>query len=107
MIRLPTRSTRTDTLFPCSTLFRSLMQAKDRLPDHVSETERDVVIIRKDTVGAFLVNAKVWSDPAVDPAQRAVAEHDIIEAAPVLRALGLFDVLAIRDTALQHLVESH
>src|SRR3546814_13442579 len=81
------------------------MQAKDLLPDHVSETERDGVIIRKDTVGAFLVNAKVWSDPAVDPAQRAVAEHDIIEAAPVLRALGLFDVLAIRDTALQHLVE--
>jgi len=83
------------------------MQAKDLLPDHVNETERDGVVIRKGTVGAFLINAKVWCNPAADPAQRAAAEHDIIEVAPALRALGLFDVLAIRDTALQHLIESH
>lgn len=83
------------------------MQAKDLLPDHVNETERDGVIIRKGTVGAFLINARVWSDTAVDPAQRAVAERDIIKAVPVLRALGLFDVLAIRDTALRFLVERH
>lgn len=83
------------------------MQAKDLLPDHVNETERDGVVIRKGTVGAFLVNAKVWSDPAANPAHRAVAERDIIEAVPVLRALGLFDVFAIRDMALLHLVDKH
>lgn len=82
------------------------MRAKDFLPDHVNEGERDGIVIRKGTVGAFIVNAKVWSDPTTDPAKRAVAERDIIEAVPALLALGLFDVVAIRDTALQHLVET-
>src|SRR3546814_19815917 len=33
MIRLPPRSTRTDTLFPYTTLFRSRAAAHDRLPE--------------------------------------------------------------------------
>src|SRR3546814_6237030 len=34
MIRRPPRSTRTDTLFPDTTLFRSLPPRRDRNPDH-------------------------------------------------------------------------
>src|SRR3546814_19666299 len=34
MIRLPTRSTRTDTLFPYATLFRSEKQVEARDPDY-------------------------------------------------------------------------
>src|SRR3546814_9593418 len=35
MIRRPPRSTRTDTLFPYTTLFRSLAQLVDRFPDRL------------------------------------------------------------------------
>lgn len=82
------------------------MRAEDLLPGDVNQTERDGVAIRKGTVGAFLVNAKVWCDTA-GPAQRAAAERDIIDALPALRALGLFEVLSIRDAALRRLVEMH
>lgn len=82
------------------------MRAEDLLPDDTNQTERDGVAIRKGTVGAFLVNAKVWCDPAAEPLQRVAAERDILAAMPALRALGLFEVLAIRDAALQRLVEA-
>src|SRR3546814_20256175 len=36
MIRRPPRSTRTDTLFPYTTLFRSFLQFRTRLHDHAS-----------------------------------------------------------------------
>lgn len=83
------------------------MRAEDLLPDDVNEAERDGVVIRKGTVGAFLFNANVWCDPAIDPLQKAEAERDIVAALPALRALGLFQALAIRDAALQRLVEAH
>jgi hypothetical protein len=37
---------------------------------------------------------------------REAAENDIVDALPALRALGLFDVLQIRDSRLQALVDS-
>ena len=83
------------------------MRAEDILPDHLNQIERNGVVIRKGNVGAFLANAKVWCDPATEPAQRVAAERDILEALPALRALDLFEVLAIRDAALQCLVETH
>jgi hypothetical protein len=81
------------------------MQAKDFLPDHINEGEWNGVAIRKGTVGAFIVNAKVWTDRQADPAQREIAERDILAALPALRAAGLFDVLAVRDAELRHLLE--
>jgi hypothetical protein len=83
------------------------MKAEDILPEQINECERDGVSIRKGTVGAFLVNAKLWSDPRTAPADRAVAERDLIEALPALKALGLFDVLCIRNERLQRLIEIH
>jgi hypothetical protein len=83
------------------------MRAEDLLPDDVNHAELDGVVIRKGTVGAFLVNVKVWCDPTADTQQHATAERDIIEALPALRALGLFEALAIRDAALHRLVEAH
>lgn len=84
-----------------------LVRAEDLLPGDVNQTERDGVAIRKGTVGAFLVNAKVWCDATAGPAQRVAAERDIIDAIPALRALGLFEVFSIRDAALRQLVETH
>ena len=82
------------------------MKAKDILPDGQNELERNGVVIRKGSVGAFLANARIWCDATAASAQRATAERDIIEVLPALRELGLFEILSIRDPALQRLVES-
>jgi len=82
------------------------MRAEDILPDHVSKAEFNGVSVRKGTVGAFLANARVWIDPLAVAKDREAAENDIVDALPALRALGLFDVLQIRDSRLQALVDS-
>lgn len=84
------------------------MRANQLLSDAQSQFELpDGTVIRKGTIGAFLVNARTWSDPASDDAQRVSAEHDMLEALPALRALGLFEVLAVRDEALRQWIEQH
>ncbi|KAG8154348.1 hypothetical protein [Burkholderia catarinensis] len=77
------------------------MRAEDLLPDHADRIQTDGTTIRKGTVGAFLINARVLADPHAAPADRARAEADTIDALPALRALGLFDVLDVRDPALR------
>ena len=83
------------------------MRATDMLPDHLNHTERQGVVIRKGTVGAFLVNAQIWTDPTATAASRQTAERDLLDALPALRALGLFDVLSIRNDALRQFVDRH
>jgi hypothetical protein len=83
------------------------MRAADILPDHANDGTFNGVSVRKGTVGAFLANARVWVDPLTAANERTAAENDIVDALPALRALGLFDVLAIRDAGLQALVDSH
>ncbi|ANH68267.1 hypothetical protein [Mitsuaria sp. 7] len=83
------------------------MKAQDMLPDGQNQIERNGTVIRKGTVGAFLVNVKTWSDATAEAGQRADAEHDIVEALPALRELGLFDVLDVRDDRLRALLEAH
>src|SRR3546814_17915216 len=57
MIRRPPRSTRTDTLFPYTTLFRSLfMQAGLILPGHIDPV---TVRVRNLSPGGMLAEAKV------------------------------------------------
>jgi hypothetical protein len=63
--------------------------------------------VRKGSVGAFLANARVLEDPSASAEARAIAERDIIDALPGLRALGLFDVLMIRNERLRAFVEAH
>ncbi|WP_459614252.1 hypothetical protein [Bordetella sp. 2513F-2] len=83
------------------------MRAEDILPDRQDHAELKGVIVRKGTVGAFLANARIWCEPGVDAARRQAAERDILDALPALRALGLFDVLSIRNPALRRLVDAH
>jgi hypothetical protein len=83
------------------------MRADEILADKVNETEINGVIVRKGTVGAFLANARAFIDPAASVETRAVAERDIIEGLPALRALGIFEILQIRDERLRALVETH
>ena len=83
------------------------MRAEHLLPDHADRIEAGGTTIRKGTVGAFLVNAKTWGDPAAEAGRRADAERDIVEALPALRELGLFDVLDVRDERLRALLDAH
>lgn len=83
------------------------MRAQDVLPDNTDHGQFNGVTVRKGTVGAFLANARVWLDPATTDEARAGAARDIEEALPALKALGLFEVLAIRDSRLQALLVRH
>lgn len=82
------------------------MKAQDVLPDDVNQGEFQGVMVRKGTVGAFLANARVWCDAAATPERREAAGRDIAEALPALRALGLFEVLQLRDPALRAWIEA-
>jgi hypothetical protein len=83
------------------------MRAEDRLPDAVNESLIDGVRVRKGTVGAFLANARVWSDRTSSDEARTIAERDIVDALPALRALGMFEVLSIRDDRLRAFIDAH
>ncbi|WP_322101604.1 hypothetical protein [Paraburkholderia sp. J41] len=82
------------------------MRAEHLLPDSINEAQRHGVTIRKGTVGAFLVNARVWCDAGASDADRAAAAADIADALPALDALGLFDVLDVRHPALRAWIEA-
>ncbi len=81
------------------------MRAEEFLPDDINQGLINGVTVRKGSVGAFLANAKILADPASSAEARATAERDIRDGLPALRALGLFDVLQIRDERLRALVE--
>lgn len=80
------------------------MKAEDILPDERNQAELNGVAIRKGTVAAFLANAKVWCDSSTDPAHKQAAERDILDAMPALQALGLFEVLSVRNAALRKMI---
>ncbi|MGK5007598.1 hypothetical protein [Janthinobacterium sp. LB2P70] len=80
------------------------MRAEDVLPDQQNQGQFNGVTVRKGTVGAFLANAKVWLDESSGSAERSMAERDIVDALPALHALGLFDILQVRDATLRELV---
>jgi hypothetical protein len=83
------------------------MRAEDILSDQQNQREFQGVTVRKGTVGAFLVNAQVLRDTAATAEARLQAEQDIVADLPALRALGLFEVLEVRDAGLRRLVEAH
>lgn len=82
------------------------MRAEDVLADHQNQGQFNGVTVRKGTVGAFLANARLWLDDASSSAERSSAERDIVDALPALHALGLFDILQVRDLALRELVSA-
>jgi hypothetical protein len=83
------------------------MRAEQFLPDDVDQIDLRGTTIRKGTVAAFLVNARVWGDASASEKARAEAETDMLEALPALHALGLFDVFDIRDPALRDWMRAH
>ena len=77
------------------------MRADELLADQQNHGEFKGVTVRKGTVGAFLVNARTWSAPTTSASGRLDAERDIVAALPALRALGLSEVLDVRDEKLR------
>src|SRR3546814_18938956 len=64
MLRRPPRSTRTDTLFPYTTLFRSLLRVPDAatvdrlIQDKIAEADWEAHLGRSDSL---FVNASTWA----------------------------------------------
>ena len=81
------------------------MKAEDVLPDGVDRTNASGIAVRKGTVAAFLANARTIADDASPAEARREAERDILDALPALRAIGLFDVLEVRDARVRALTE--
>lgn len=82
------------------------MRPEDVLPDAVNHVTIDGQPLRKGTVAAFLANARIWLDADAGTAQHDRAEADIVALLPALRALGLFDVLDVRDATLRRWLAS-
>lgn len=82
------------------------MNAEDILPDGVNEVESNGIRIRKGSVGAFLANVAAFEKPGATGEAREAALADIRAAAPALRAIGLFDVMEIRNPQVRAIVGS-
>ena len=81
------------------------MRADQVLPDDVNHGQFNGLTIRKGTVAAFLANARAWTRADAGAHDRAQAQAQIAEDVPALRALGLFEVLEIRDERLRALID--
>ena len=80
------------------------MRADQILPDDINHGQFAGLTIRKGTVAAFLANARTWTDARADASAREQAQAQIEADLPALRALGLFDLLEVRDERLRALV---
>jgi hypothetical protein len=83
------------------------MRAEDLLPDQIDRGTFDGVTVRKGSIGAFLVNARVLAQPQSTPEQRAIASRDIIDLLPALKAVGLFEIMEVRDEPLRAFIHAH
>jgi hypothetical protein len=81
------------------------MRPQDVMPDHENEIALGDCVVRKGTVAAFIANALVLTEPTAPAEARRRAEEDLRALVPALRALRIFEVLAIRDSAIRRLVE--
>ncbi len=77
------------------------MRANDILTEQQNTLERNGTLIRKGSVGAFLANARLWLNPDTGADRRRQVERHLRELLPALEALGLFELLEVRDPALR------
>ncbi len=80
------------------------MRAEDILADDTNEATFEGVTVRKGTVGAFLANVRVWSNPGASVDDQRLAEQEIIQSLPALKAIGLLDVFEPKDGRLRELI---
>src|SRR3546814_6542428 len=102
MIRRPPRSTRTDTLFPYTTLFRSL-QTEEQFSDIVLKTSADGGVTRLGDVARIELGAAEYGLRALLDNQPAVGIA--IMQSPGSNALDISD--PVRDRKSTSLNSSH
>lgn len=80
------------------------MKPQDILPDDVNSFELAGVTVRKGTIGAFIVNARVLADSTSDATARDTAMEDALALIPAMERLGVFEVFRIADADLAEAV---
>ncbi|WP_421846350.1 hypothetical protein [Marinomonas sp.] len=83
----------------------SIIKPEDILPEDVNQANLEGIHIRKGTVAAFLLNAKLWQDPTTTEEEKAKLFEAIKETLPSLRVLGMFEVFQFQNKTLQTLSE--
>src|SRR3546814_10816052 len=100
MRRRPPRSTRTDTLFPYTTLFRS-DENGDRLVAGGLQRQQ----LGGNPLGQFLVDAAIDQDGA--GLEQALADdRELFLVLVLVLAVGLFRLVVVQDGAVQHATEN-
>src|SRR3546814_19340474 len=98
MIRRPPRSTRTDTLFPYTTLFRSGLIAETHLhADPLGDLDHDLGVVDQELLGVLPTLAELLAVVGV-PSTRLL--HDLLVDADVDHATLTADALAVHDVEL-------
>ena len=77
-----------------------MVTAQDVLPDGAEGRDFGGTYVRKGSVAAFIANAKALGRLEPGSAEYEAAAAAIRTLRPALEAVGLFDVLAIRDPAV-------
>ena len=80
------------------------MRAEDVLADDTNEATFEGVTVRKGTVGAFLANVRVRSNPGASMDDQLMDEREMIQSLPALKAIGLRDVFEPKDSRLRELI---
>src|SRR3546814_11189673 len=96
MIRRPPRSTRTDTLFPYTTLFRSRPDLDEHRRRHHGQDDQFRNLRGRKTVNSSLLFSSAFTGAQSGPTLLGI---DVIWAGTMLAAVGVFAVLfAIYNT---------
>lgn len=84
----------------------SPVRPEDILPTDVSSREINGVAVRKGSAAAFVANVKQLDglDPSSAECEQIISQ--IRTLVPALRAVGIFDVFTLRNSALAELIES-
>src|SRR3546814_2305897 len=97
MMRRPPRSTRTDTLFPYTTLFRSAREVADAFNANVAAAK---------ALNAFSVESPDHALAAADAADKARAEDKLLPLSGVpIGMKDLFCTQGVQTTAASHMLE--
>jgi hypothetical protein len=82
------------------------MRAENLFPDGLDSIEVDGVRVRKGSIAAFIYNALALDqlDPGANGYDQAA--ETIRDLTPVLRAVRVFDVFALRSERVAQIVES-
>ncbi len=87
-------------------MINKVVNAKDILADDEDSKIINGVKIRKGTIAAVLANAKVLSSSTASMKEKDDARNAIIESAPALVVLGLFDQVIWKNPEIQKIVET-